>query len=127
MNKLLLKTMISALIGIILLSPMLVFADPPAPPIQPPNTLKPNIANETDLILKINGISNFIFGILIAVAIAMIVVSAFQFLTAGGSTEKVGKAKKALMYALIAVIIALASRGIIKVIGALVGRTDLTV
>jgi hypothetical protein len=51
-------------------------------------------------------------GIFWVVAVAMVVWSAFIYLTAGGSEEKITEAKKRLLYAVIAAAIALMATGI---------------
>ncbi|MEK7629944.1 MAG: hypothetical protein AAB432_00985 [Patescibacteria group bacterium] len=56
-------------------------------------------------------------------AVATVIYAAFLYLTAGGNEEKVTKAKKFLLYAVIAAAIALLSTGIdIIVSGLLTGR-----
>lgn len=51
-------------------------------------------------------------GIFWVIAVAMVVWSAFIYLTASGNEEKIGEAKKRLLYAVIAAAIALLSTGI---------------
>jgi fumarate reductase subunit D len=56
-------------------------------------------------------IISWMFWILIAVAVIMVMWAAFIYLTAGDDTEKVHRATKTLTYAAIAVVVALLARG----------------
>ncbi len=52
-------------------------------------------------------IANIIGTIILAVSVIMILFSAFNFLTAGGDTEKVASARNTLIYALVGVAVSL--------------------
>ena len=54
--------------------------------------------------------------ILYAAAILFIVVAAFKFLTAGGEPEKVSSARDSVIYALIAVVVAVAAQGLVTLV-----------
>ena len=76
----------------------------------------PNCVSDfPSLLTKITG---YIFTIIGALAVVMIVYAGFLFLISGGSPEKIGKAKSALVYAFWGIIIALAGTGLIAVIKA---------
>ena len=53
---------------------------------------------------------NYLFIILIMAAVVFILLSAFDYLTANGDSKKVNEAGKKLMYAIIAVIVALVAK-----------------
>lgn len=57
-------------------------------------------------------ISQWMFGILIALSIVMILYSAFLYMFSGGSDDKVKKAKDTLTYAIIAVVVAVLAGGV---------------
>ena len=73
-------------------------------------------APKIGLIAGISRIIDIVFTILIAAAALFVMVGAFQFVTAGGDTEKVGAAREKILYAVIAVVVALLARGIITFI-----------
>lgn len=54
-------------------------------------------------------IRDWLFGILLILGIIIMLYAAFLYMTAGGDEEKVGSAKKALLYGLIGVGVALLS------------------
>lgn len=66
----------------------------------------------------INLARNWLFGILLAVIVVFILLAAFNFLTSGGSDEKVKKAKGMLRNAVIALVVGLLCGSIILVVTA---------
>ncbi len=66
----------------------------------------------------INLARNWLFGILLAVVVVFILLAAFNFLTSGGSDEKVKKAKGMLRNAVIALVVGLLCGSIILVVTA---------
>lgn len=95
-----------------LLTPGLVFAQQEPPQI---------IETPEDLINLIERIGNWIFTALLAVAVVFLIMAGFYFVTAGGDPESVNKARRMVISALIGVAIALLARGLVAVIGALLG------
>jgi len=77
----------------------------------------------TEALGIITTVINYAFGFLLAVAVLMLILAAYLFVTAGGDPEKVGKANKMLMYALIGIAIAVVVRGLIALVGLMLGRT----
>jgi hypothetical protein len=75
----------------------------------------PTIPEEVDLYKTIINILYFIFAVLLAVAAIFIIWAAFLYLTSGGDEEKLQKAKNYLVYAIVAVVIALAGRGLLQI------------
>lgn len=57
-------------------------------------------------------ISQWMFGILIALSIVMILYSAFLYMFSGGSDDRIKKAKDTLTYAIIAVVVAVFAGGV---------------
>lgn len=70
----------------------------------------------TDLFTIIQTIVNWLTGFLILLAVLFIIWAAFIYLTAAGDTEKVGKANKVLIYAAVAIAVALLSQGIVFIV-----------
>lgn len=63
-----------------------------------------------DLIQLVNTIAGWFETIVFLIAIIMILVAAFQFLTAAGNEEKVATARKSLIWGLIGIAVALFAR-----------------
>ena len=64
----------------------------------------------------------WMFTILLIVAVIMIIVAAFLYLTAGGDEEKVGKAHKYIINAVIALAVAFLAQGVSFVVAQLLGQ-----
>ena len=61
-------------------------------------------------------IMQWIFTFLLIIAVIFLFFAAFSYLTAGGDPEKLGKAKSQLIYAIVAIAIALVAFGIRTII-----------
>lgn len=72
----------------------------------------PPITSVTDVQNTIAGIVNWMISIFWIAAVGTVIWAAFTFLTAGDDKEKVEKAKKMLLYAVIAAAVALLANGI---------------
>lgn len=59
-------------------------------------------------------ITDWLFGILIVVAVIFLILAAFNFITAGGDPEKVGTARQQVIYAIIGLIVAILARGLVN-------------
>lgn len=64
---------------------------------------------------------NWLFAILLAVAVIFIILAAFKYLTAGGDSEKIKSAHTQLIYALVAIGVALLSKGLVYLVKQLLG------
>ena len=73
------------------------------------------------LLGTIEVITNWIFSILLIVAVIFILLAAFQFVTAGGNATAVQEARQKLLYAAIGVIVAVAAQGIVTVAKSVLG------
>ena len=67
----------------------------------------PIITSPTQISDLISRILNWIARIIITISVIMLLFSAILYLTAGGSEERVGKAKGYLLYAIVGIVIAL--------------------
>lgn len=61
----------------------------------------------------LNRVVDWLFTILLVVAAIFIIIAAYYFVTASGNPETVSKARNFVMYALIGVGVAIASRGLV--------------
>lgn len=88
--------------------PFLTMAATPTGTTSPPSKW----TNVQQIIDFLNEILDVLFTIFLIVAVIMLVLAAFNYLTAGGDEEKVDKAKNMVKYAVIAIIIALLAASI---------------
>lgn len=118
------KLTILTLIGL-LLAPTILLAGitgtgsgvPEEPPAEPP------IQSLEDIVAIMDKVGRWIFAIVFALAIVFILVSAFQFLTAAGNPEKITSARQTLIYALVAVAVAVVAWGLPALVKLLLGTT----
>lgn len=100
-----------ASVGIIGLSllPLLVFAQGAAPGAgsQPgvPGVPGPLVTSKSQISTIVINVVNFIAGLLFVVGAGMLIWSAILYMTAGGSEDRVGRAKNYLIYAVIGIVI----------------------
>jgi hypothetical protein len=74
----------------------------------------------------LDAIYNFIFWVAIALFPIMVILAAFYFLTSGGNPEKIRTAKKIIFWTFIGLIIVLLGKGILAIIGQLIGGGPIT-
>lgn len=112
-----------ALIFVIAL-PILALADANVPNLDedPPGT----ITSATGVFTAISKITNWIFSLFLVLAVIFILYGAFKLLISGGNAEGLGEAKKLILYAAIAVVIAVLAKSIIVVAAKIVG-VDITI
>lgn len=67
------------------------------------------ISGPNDVIKLINNIAKWFYNIVLALAVIFALIAAFHYLTAGGNPQTIQKANKQLLYAVIAVIVAIAA------------------
>ena len=72
------------------------------------------------LVKVIERIGGYLSTIIFSLAIIFILVSAFQFLTAAGNPEKITSARQVLIYALVAVAVAVIAWGLPKLIQSII-------
>ena len=61
-------------------------------------------------------VAGWLFAILMSLAVVMIIYAAYLYLTAAGNPERITSAKKTLIYAIVAIVVALVAGGIPKLI-----------
>src|SRR3989344_1106012 len=84
-------------------------------------TLPPGPSSIEDIIDILDRLLNWMFTILMTVAVTFILYAAFVYLTAGGDPEKVKTASNQLIYAAVAIAVALVAKGIRFIVEQLVG------
>lgn len=82
-------------------------------------TAPENVTSIDDVIKIINTLVNWLFAIILAIAVIMLLWAAFLWMTSAGDEEKTGKARKTLIYALVGVAVAVVAKGLVKIVEAL--------
>jgi len=67
------------------------------------------------------GLTNWFFAAFIVTAIFFVMFAGWQFVTRGGNPQSVASARNKLIWAAVAIIVAILSRGFIAAIGAILG------
>jgi len=134
------KVLIASILISFLVVPVLSFADNPIET-TPPEDLCTSVKHDlTDYIAGCEGtvddvdesarqlcclldllstVADYLFVILLLVAVVMIVWSGFEFVTAAGSTDKVNAARTKIVWALVGIAIALAAKGLVRLVAAI--------
>ncbi len=77
--------------------------------------LPPGPQSLGEFIGLLDTIANWIFAVLLGIAVVFIILAALQFVMAGGDPAAVSQARQKLVYAVIGIIVAVASKGIVTV------------
>ncbi len=81
----------------------------------------PDLPPDIGIWTAISRITQFVFGVLLAVSILFIILAGFYFVTASGNDEQINKARSMLMYAVIGIVVALLSTTIVNYVAKLLG------
>jgi hypothetical protein len=100
--------------------PVFASAQISQPPISAPSSIT-NINQITGAAGIICTIINWVFWLLIVLTIIFVLVAAFKYLTAAGDPEKVKSAGSTLLYAAIAVVVALIAKGLPLLVSSFIG------
>ena len=76
----------------------------------------PETVPETDIMILLGSVMNWMFAVLLIVAAIFIIIAAFHFVTASGDPEKTKTARNFVLYALIGVLVAFAARGLVELV-----------
>lgn len=77
---------------------------------------------DVDLETTLDNVRNLVFGVFLFFAAIMLIWAGFAFITAGGDATKVSAAREKVLYAVIGIVVAVASAGIIQFVkGTVVG------
>lgn len=81
----------------------------------------PRRAPVVPIMQMFENIADWLFSILLIIAVIFLIVAAFYFVTAQGDPERLSKARNMVLYALIGVLIAFAARGLVLLVETIVG------
>lgn len=88
-----------------------------------PRQPQSGITSPEKVIAIINKFGGWFYSFLIALAVIYIIYAAFKFLTAGGDEKKIEEGKKQILYAVIALAVAMLATGIVKIMKQFLGVT----
>jgi Type IV secretion system pilin len=113
---------------IALVLPALTFAQtiPPATPPTQTNIPQGSISSLNGILNSLCTVFDYMFYFLIVLAVIFVIVAAFRYLTASGDPEKVKTAGSTLLYAAIAIGVALLARAVPLVVASFLGATGVT-
>ena len=106
------KKIILSIAGVVMLLPMLALAFNSGS--QPSGTL-----GSIDSI--ITNILNIIWPAFIGLSVIMIIISGFLFITSGGDPEKVGKARTAMLWAVVGIVVAIVAYSVPFIVKTAIG------
>ena len=78
--------------------------------------------SDIEAVAVIPAMIEWAFGFLLVIIVLMLIMAAYLFVTAVGNPEKITMAKRWITYALIGLAIAVTSRGLIALVGKMVGQ-----
>jgi len=87
----------------------------------PDSPLSSPITSPEGVVTTLDTISQWLFTIFFALAVVFLVYAAFLYLTAGGNETRVGSAKGVLIYAIVAIVVALIAGGIPLFVSGILG------
>lgn len=77
-------------------------------------------APDVDVWASLANITNWLFAILIVIAVLFLIVAALQYVTAQGDPEKIKSANSKVLYALLGVVVGILARGLVSFIETIV-------
>ncbi len=90
-----------------------------------PNSLKPvdAVSNPTQALGLLGAIASWMFAILLTIAVIFVLLAAFKYLTSKGG-EGVSDAHRMLLYAAVAIAVAVLARGIVSISADIAGQRE---
>jgi membrane-associated HD superfamily phosphohydrolase len=77
---------------------------------------QPAVAPPVDVMQALTDITNWLFAILLAVAVIFLIIAGFYFITAQGDSDKVSKARMMVLWSLVGVAVAILARGLVMLV-----------
>jgi len=96
------------------LAPAAAFAQTTSAPPTP-------ITTASGIVTKLGDVAGWLFAIFLALAVLFLIYAAFMYLTAAGNTDKTTGARNALIYGIVAIVVAVVAGGIPKIVCSILG------
>lgn len=120
MKKVISGVVLSLMFFMFFAAPALVQADSfSSPNLQAPTATQ--VESLTSLMELVETIVNWITIFVLAIAVLMLIIAGFMWMTAGGSQDKVDTARRMLIYSLIGIAIVVAAQGLVMLIKNVLG------
>ena len=100
---------------ILLVLPVIALAQGPAIPPGSRVTIPNPLGTDSPTVL-INRVIDFLLTIAVPIAALVVLYAAFLFLTAGGNEDRVKDARRALLWAVVGIIILMVAKGIVNLV-----------
>ena len=81
----------------------------------------PAVVPQTDVMRTLDNLTNWMFAILLIIAVIFVIVAAFMFVTAAGDPEKTKTARNFVLYALIGVLVAVSAKVLVSLVRRIAG------
>ena len=78
-------------------------------------------APNVNIFSALSTLTDYLFTILLIIAVIFLIIAAFTFISASGDPEKIGKARNFVLYALIGIAVAVAAKGLIALVQTIMG------
>ena len=119
MKKFFAVFLMAAVLAVLALPVMAVPVDPIDPNRKLPVTA-PATTGE-GLLAILDTATNWIFAIFVILSIIFVLLAALQFVSSGGDAAKVGEARQKLIWAMVGIAVALASKGLVPIVKNIIG------
>ena len=101
------KIIAGSVLGLTVVMPFIALAQAPT---------VPQLESVGGVTSFLDRIVNYLFGIFLVVAVIMIIYAAFLYLTAAGNEDKLKSAKNTIIYAIIAIVVAVVARSLVALV-----------
>lgn len=101
------KIIAGSIIGLTAVMPFMALAQAPS---------VPQLETVGGVTSFLDRIVNYLFGIFLVIAVIMIIYAAFLYLTAAGKEDQLNKAKTTIIYAVIAIVVAVVARSLVVLV-----------
>ena len=81
----------------------------------------PTFGSINDVIRKVCNLVDVLFTVLLVLVVVFVIFAAYNYLTSGGNPEKVKSANQQLIYAAVAILVGIVSKGVPVIVGAAFG------
>ncbi|MBI4032856.1 hypothetical protein HY374_04075 [Candidatus Berkelbacteria bacterium] len=125
-KNLLLLSVVAVSLGVQIAGPQIVSSQPPsiisqAHAVDPTQAPPTPVVKQGQAVDVVQQVAKFLFAIFLALAVIFLILAAVFYLTAGGNQTRLDQAKSTLIYAIVAIVIALIAGGMARFIGDFLG------
>jgi membrane-associated HD superfamily phosphohydrolase len=104
------KILTGIVLATLIAAPIMVSAQ------QPPSDPNYREVEDIDAFEALENVVDWLFTLLLIVAVIFLIIAAFTFITASGDPDKISQARNFVLYALIGVAVAVAAQGLVSLV-----------